>query len=120
MDTLEGVLKRDPEHIGANHYYIHAVEASPHPEWALECAGRLPGLAPGAGHLVHMPSHVYSRVGEYQASAGSNEQAVIADRVYMQSHPEADVYTMMYYSHNLHFAAVAHAMQGRFSDARFG
>jgi tetratricopeptide (TPR) repeat protein len=117
--VLEDVLRREPDHIGANHLYIHAVEASPHPEWALECAGRLPGLAPGAGHLVHMPSHVYSRVGEYDASAGSNEQAVIADKVYMQNHPEAGLYTMMYYSHNLHFAAVAHAMQGRYGDARY-
>ncbi len=119
VSVLEDVLKRDPDHIGANHFYIHAVEASPHPEWALESAGRIPGLAPGAGHLVHMPAHIYSRVGEYEASAGSNESAVIADKVYMQNNPEPGLYTMMYYSHNLHFAAVAHAMQGRYADARY-
>ena len=63
--VLESVLRRDPNHIGANHYYIHATEASPHPEWALASARRLETLAPAAGHLVHMPAHTYMRVGDY-------------------------------------------------------
>ena len=63
--TLESVLKRDPNHLGANHYYIHAVEASPHPERALPSAARLEKLAPAAGHLVHMPAHIYARVGDH-------------------------------------------------------
>src|SRR6266849_9915386 len=69
VSVLESVLRRDPNHIGANHYYIHATEASPHPEWALASARRLKPLAPAAGHLVHMPAHTYFRVGDYAASA---------------------------------------------------
>jgi len=72
VGVLESVLSRDPNHVGANHYYIHAVEASPHPEWALTSAKRLETLAPAAGHLVHMPAHTYMRVGDYSASARSN------------------------------------------------
>ncbi|HEX8523586.1 MAG TPA: hypothetical protein VF669_15130, partial [Tepidisphaeraceae bacterium] len=116
--VLEDVLARDPEHIGANHFYIHAVEASEHPEKALVSAKRLPSLAPAAGHLVHMPAHVYQRIGNYDESAKVNEQAAKVDEVYLQNHPAPGVYSMMYYSHNLHFAAVAHAVQGRFRDAR--
>ena len=71
--VLEGVLRRDPNHPGANHYYIHAVEASPNPERALPSAARLETLVPGAGHLVHMPSHIYARVGEFERSAMVNE-----------------------------------------------
>src|SRR6202035_5136391 len=69
VSTLESVLKRDPNHLGANHYYIHAVEASPHPERALPSAARLENLAPAAGHLVHMPAPIYSRVRDHAASA---------------------------------------------------
>ncbi len=65
--VLERVLMRDPSHPGANHLYIHAVEASPHPEWALAAAKRLETIAPASGHLVHMPSHIYMLVGDYQA-----------------------------------------------------
>src|SRR6266853_4473828 len=81
--TLESVLKRDPNHLGANHYYIHAVEASPHPERALPSAARLEKLAPGAGHLVHMPAHIYMRTGDYLRAAHANERAVEADRTYV-------------------------------------
>src|SRR5215469_9962602 len=70
--VLESVLRRDPNHLGANHYYIHATEASPHPERALASAKRLETLAPGAGHLLHMPAHTYMRVGDYSAAAHSN------------------------------------------------
>ncbi|HTN84226.1 MAG TPA: hypothetical protein VL242_11085, partial [Sorangium sp.] len=77
--TLEGVLRREPGHVGANHYYIHAVEASRAPERALPSAERLGGLAPGAGHLVHMPSHIFLRVGRYADASDANERAVEVD-----------------------------------------
>ena len=77
---LESVLQRDPNHLGANHYYIHAVEASAHPERALPSAARLQKLAPAAGHLVHMPAHIYARVGQYADSAHCNQEAVAADK----------------------------------------
>jgi pimeloyl-ACP methyl ester carboxylesterase len=115
--TLESVLKRDPHHIGANHYYIHAVEASSHPEKALPSAERLGGLAPAAGHLVHMPSHIYIRTGDYDAAARSNADAIVADRNYIQKVGTQGVYPMMYYNHNIHFLASAQAMNGRYADA---
>lgn len=116
--VLEDVLRRDPDHVGANHLYIHAVEASPQPEKALPSADRLPGLSPGSGHLVHMPSHIYQRVGDYNASATTNEAAIAVDDEYFQSRPRNGMYRMMYYNHNVHFAAVAHAWQGNGADAR--
>jgi pimeloyl-ACP methyl ester carboxylesterase len=114
---LESVLKRDPTHPGANHYYIHAVEASPNPERALPSARRLGGLAPSAGHLVHMPSHIYIRTGDYSEAAQSNVKAVIADRAYLEKSGAGGVYPAMYYNHNLHFLASAYAMSGRYADA---
>jgi tetratricopeptide (TPR) repeat protein len=116
--VLESVLRRNPHHIGANHYYIHAVEASPTPERALPAADRLGKLVPGAGHLVHMPAHIYIRVGDYEAAALANEKAALVDRKYIHKFDIQGIYPMMYYSHNLHFLAVAHAMQGRYKDAR--
>jgi tetratricopeptide (TPR) repeat protein len=115
--TLESVLKRDPRHTGANHYYIHAVEASPNPERALPSAMRLGRLAPSAGHLVHMPSHIYIRTGDYEEAARSNADAINADRAYFQQSGMAGVYPAMYYNHNLHFLASAYAMSGRYADA---
>ena len=115
---LESVLRRDPQHTGANHYYIHAVEASPNPEWALPSAQRLKVLAPMAGHLVHMPAHIDIRSGNYEAAARSNAYAAEADREYFKITGQQGMYPIMYYSHNLHFLAVAHAMQGRYQDAR--
>jgi hypothetical protein len=117
LGILEGVLRRNPDHAGANHYYIHAIEASPYPERGLPCAGRLPGLVPAAGHLVHMPAHIYMRVGDYAAAARTNEQAVAADRAYLKQYEPRGVYPLMYYSHNLHFLAAAHCFQGRAGDA---
>jgi tetratricopeptide (TPR) repeat protein len=118
VDVLTSVLKRDPRHVGANHYYIHAVEASPNPEWALASAERLKSLAPGAGHLVHMPAHIYMRTGDYANAASSNAYAVEVDREYFAKHGRHGMYPLMYYSHNLHFLAVAYAMRGRFEDAK--
>jgi hypothetical protein len=115
--TLESVLRRDPNHIGAIHYYIHAVEASTHPERALAYAPKLPMLVPAAGHLVHMPAHIYERTGDYQAAALSNQDAARADEAYMKTQGGAGLYTAMYYSHNLHFLAIAESMSGRFSES---
>jgi len=116
--TLESVLKRDPNHLGANHYYIHAVEASLHPERALPSATRLEKLAPAAGHLVHMPAHIYARVGDHPASAQCNEAAVLADQRFLGETHEQGVYRLMYYSHNLHFLAFAACMDGNFTKAK--
>ena len=116
--VLESVLKRDPNHLGANHYYIHAVEASPHPERALPSAARLEKLAPAAGHLMHMPAHIYARVGDHLASAHCNEVAVAADKQFLAQTHEQGVYRLMYYSHNLHFLAFASCMNGNFAKAK--
>src|SRR5438874_6483283 len=116
--TLESVLKRDPNHLGANHYYIHAVEASLHPERALPSAARLEKLAPAEGHLAHMPAHIYARVGDHFASAHCNEAAIAADKKFLSETHEQGVYRMMYYSHNLHFLAFASCMNGNFAEAK--
>ena len=117
--VLESVLRRDPNHIGANHYYIHTVEASLRPELGLASARRLESLAPAAGHLVHMPAHTYFRVGDYSASARSNAIAAKTDRVYLRdSGTTASMYDILYYAHNLQFLAAADCMEGRFADAK--
>lgn len=115
--VLEGVLKRNPNHSGANHYYIHTVEASPNPERALPSANRLGGIAPNAGHLVHMPSHIYIRTGDYMEAAKSNADAIIADQNYIKKYGAQGVYPMMYYNHNVHFLASANAMNGNYASA---
>ncbi|MDQ4122922.1 MAG: alpha/beta fold hydrolase [Acidobacteriota bacterium] len=115
--VLESVLKRNPKHTGANHYYIHAIEASKNPERGLASAARLGKLAPAAGHLVHMPSHIYIRTGDYVEAATSNADAIVADRKYLERTGAQGAYPMMYYNHNIHFLAAAHAMNGRFADA---
>ena len=111
--TLEGVLRRDPNHIGAMHLYIHAVEASPNPERALPYADRIAALAPAAGHLVHMPAHIYERTGNFDGARAQNVAAAKADEAYAASTGQQGMYMMMYYSHNLHFGAVSASMQGR-------
>jgi tetratricopeptide (TPR) repeat protein len=119
LAVLESVLRRDPSHVGANHYYIHATEASPHPEWAEASARRLETLAPGAGHLVHMPAHTYMRVGDYAGAARSNAAAVDADRVYFRKGGvTGSMYDMMYYCHNLHFLSASYSMGGNFTHAK--
>ena len=116
--TLESVMKRDPNHLGAIHYYIHAVEASNNPDRARSAADRLASLAPGAGHIVHMPAHVYIRTGDYEAAVQTNEKAAEVDRAYIKSSGAHGIYPMMYYSHNLHFIAMCGAMNGRYVEAR--
>ena len=119
LAVLESVLRRDPNHLGANHYYIHATEASPHPEWALASAKRLETLAPAAGHLVHMPAHTYMRIGDYVGAADSNAAGAEADRLYFRDRATTgSMYDMMYYCHNLHFLAASYSMQGDFTHAK--
>lgn len=113
LSTLESVLKRDPSHLGANHYYIHAIEGSLHPERALPSAARLETLAPASGHLVHMPAHIYMRTGDYARAAAANEKAAEADRAYIARTHAEGIYPAMYYNHNLQFLAAAAMMEGK-------
>jgi tetratricopeptide (TPR) repeat protein len=110
--VLKGVLKRDPNHLGANHFYIHAVEASTHPESGLPSAQRLADLAPSSGHLVHMPSHIFIRTGDHEDGEKTNVAAARADENYFATaHPQGP-YPLMYYTHNLHFISVENALMG--------
>jgi len=115
--TLESVVRRDPNHLGAIHYYIHATEASANPERALAGANRLAALAPAAGHIVHMPAHVYIRTGDYEAAVKTNEEAAAVDRAYIQASGAQGIYSMMYYSHNLQFIAMCASMNGNYAEA---
>jgi tetratricopeptide (TPR) repeat protein len=115
--TLERVLQRNPRHPGANHFYIHAVEASMTPERGLAAANRLGELMPGAGHLVHMPSHIFFRIGRYADAVESNRRAVDVDRAYIAKYKPEGVYTMMYYPHNIHFLWASLMMEGNSTDA---
>lgn len=114
---LERVIAREPDHPGACHFYIHAVEAV-HPDRAVPCAERLAALMPGAGHLVHMPGHIYIRVGRYLDAIRANEHAVHADETYIRDQrPGPGAYTLGYYPHNYDFLAFAAAMAGRGEQA---
>jgi hypothetical protein len=117
VGVLESVLRRWPVHPGANHYYIHAVEASPNPERALAAAQRLEKLVPAAGHLVHMPSHIYARLGHWDPAAAANTAAVAVDRAYLKDKPADGLYPLMYYPHNIHFLLYAQAAQGQCAAA---
>ncbi len=114
--AIESVLAQDPNHPGAAHFYIHAVEASSDPDRAVAAAERLQTRIPGAGHLVHMPSHIFIRVGRYGDAADVNTRAVAADRRYFAGASEPDLY-WIYYAHNLHFLAYASMMEGRYEPA---
>jgi tetratricopeptide (TPR) repeat protein len=118
--TLESVIRREPNHVGAIHYYIHAVEASRSPERALAGANRLAQLAPAAGHIVHMPAHIYIRTGDYAAAVQTNQKAAQADQVYLTASKAQGIYPMMYYSHNLHFIAMCAAMNGNYLESKRG
>ena len=109
---LERVLRSDPRHPGACHYYIHAVEAVA-PEKAVPCAERLAALMPGAGHVVHMPAHIYIRVGRYTDAIAANEHAVHADQVFIEGQKPQGLYPLAYYPHNHHFLAFAATLAGR-------
>jgi tetratricopeptide (TPR) repeat protein len=116
--VLESVLKRNPRHIGAVHYYIHAVEASPDPGRALPYVAYLPAQMPSAGHLVHMPAHTYIRTGDFLAAALSNRDAIVADDAYIKRTGATGLYTTMYYNHNIHFLAAAYGMAGNYARMR--
>jgi tetratricopeptide (TPR) repeat protein len=115
--TLEKVLARHENHPGANHLYIHAVEATKSPERAEAAADRLGALMPGAGHMVHMPSHIYQRVGRYADAAAANVAAARADEDYISQCRAQGIYPMAYYPHNLHFLWYAATAEGRSKEA---
>ncbi|MEO6743136.1 MAG: hypothetical protein ABIS28_17815 [Caldimonas sp.] len=112
ISKLETVLKRNPKHAGAIHLYIHAVEASNTPERALAPAERLGALMPAAGHVVHMPAHIYYRVGQYRRSLDTNKLAVKVDERYFERSPSDPMYRSAYYPHNIHFVMVSAQMGG--------
>lgn len=111
--TLEAVLARDPLHPGANHYYVHTLEASPHPEKAVLSAERLRTMMPAAGHLVHMPAHIMQRIGRYEDAAEANRRGAAADQTYVANTQPLDYYPVMYTAHNYQFLAASAAMEGR-------
>jgi predicted Zn-dependent protease len=115
--TLERVLTREPNHPGACHYYIHAVESSLEPEKALPCADRLAQLMPGAGHIVHMPAHVYMRVGRYDLAVQHNQHAAAEDATFIERRHPGGAYPMIYTPHNYHFLWSALTMMGREKEA---
>jgi tetratricopeptide (TPR) repeat protein len=115
--TLEGILKSHPAHPGAAHYYIHAVEASDHPESALAVAGRLPGLMPGVSHVVHMPAHIYIRTGNYDEGWRLNTLAVKGYYDYLGKYAPVAGNSPLYLAHNLHMQAACANMDGRYADA---
>jgi tetratricopeptide (TPR) repeat protein len=115
--TLEAVLARDPQHPGANHYYIHAVEASQHPEKAVPSAERVGAMMPGGGHLVHMPAHIYQRVGRYAEASEANRKAAAADVAYNAQAKPFGYYPGMYTAHNFGFLAFSAAMEGRSTES---
>jgi tetratricopeptide (TPR) repeat protein len=113
VPTLERVLARNPSHPGAAHYYIHAVEASDRPQRAVPFADRLSAAMPAAGHLVHMPSHIYYRVGRYLDAYAVNKTAVVVDETYLSAtDAPMSVYRLGYYPHNIHFMMVSAQMAG--------
>lgn len=116
LDTLQSVVDREPKHAGALHYYIHTVEAR-HPERGEKHADMLGGLMPGAGHLVHMPSHIYMRVARFADSYEANKRAVIADESYITQCRAQGIYPLNYYPHNIHFMAWSAMVLGRPTEA---
>lgn len=117
VEVLEGVLRRAPDHPGANHFYIHAVEASRNLERAIPSAERLMHLVPGAGHLVHMPGHIFLQTGDYELAAETNLAAAEADRRTVARTGATGMYPLMYWTHNLHFIAYARMQQGHRGEA---
>jgi tetratricopeptide (TPR) repeat protein len=112
LAALEQVLQRQPDHPGAIHYYIHMVEASTDPRRALPYADRLGSQMPGAGHLVHMPFHIYYRVGQYKDAIEANKRAVAADEAYLASARPEGIYPLAYYPHNIHSLMTSAQMAG--------
>ena len=117
VEALEFVRENYPKHPGAHHYYIHAVEASPDPDRAVASADVLGTLAPAAGHLVHMPSHIYIRVGRYADASDANVRAIAADEDYLTQCRAQGIYPVAYYPHNIHFLMATLAMEGRSKES---
>jgi tetratricopeptide (TPR) repeat protein len=113
LEVLEGVMERAPDHPGANHFYIHAVEASKEPDRGLPAAERLSKLVPGAGHLVHMPSHIYIRTGRYHEGSEANLRAIASDHDYIVQCRQQDTYPVTYHPHNHHFLWATASLEGR-------
>lgn len=113
---LERVISKNPNHPGACHYYIHAVEAV-NPKAAVPCAERLARLMPGEGHMVHMPAHIYIRVGRWNDAIQANQHAIHSDEVFIEGQHPMGVYPLAYYPHNIHFLAFASTMAGRSAQA---
>src|SRR5207237_8090766 len=107
-----------PNHVGSRHSYIHSGGGARYPERALAGAIRLAPLAPGAGHSVHMPAHVYIRPGHDDAAVKTNEKAAAVDQAYLKASGAQGIYPMMYYSHNLSFIAMCSAMNGNYDEAK--
>ena len=120
LRTLQQVMKVDPKHVGAHHFYIHATEASANPEVANKSAKLLETLVPGAGHLVHMPSHTYIRTGNYHAGTLANLRAVKADSIYTTTCHAQGAYPLAYYPHNYHFIAATATLEGNRKLAMMG
>lgn len=112
VSRLERVMRANPKHPGACHFYIHAVEATT-ADKAVPCAEKLASLMPGAGHLVHMPAHIYIRMGRWNDAIEANQHAVHADQQYIAAEKPTGVYPLAYYPHNHHFLAFAATMAGR-------
>ncbi len=117
LAALRFVNSRNPDHPGANHFLIHAVEAGPNPEYGIAAADRLRDYAPGAGHLVHMPGHIYMRIGQYHDAVIANEHAVKADRSYIRHCRVLGFYPGVYYPHNIHFLWWAQLFEGSSKEA---
>lgn len=118
IDALESVLIRSPMHLGANHYYIHIIEASPFPYHALMSAERLKTLLPSSGHILHMPSHIFILVGDYEQAVLSNQEAIAADWHYIEQYGISGIYPIHYLSHNYHFLSQAYSFQGNYQGAQ--
>ena len=116
VHQLESVLTRNPNHPGACHYYIHAVEAV-NPKAAVPCAERLARLMPGEGHMVHMPSHIYIRVGRWNDAVQANHHAIHTDEEFIEGQRPLGIYPLAYYPHNIHFFSFASTMAGRSAQA---
>jgi tetratricopeptide (TPR) repeat protein len=117
LETLDAALKLDPNNLNANHLHIHAVEASLHPEQAEASADRLRALAPDSGHLLHMPAHIYMRIGRYADAAAVNEKAIANDENYRSHAKPEGIYPLAYMPHNRHFLWIAAADSGQSQKA---
>jgi tetratricopeptide (TPR) repeat protein len=112
LSLLEGVLARNPDYTAAIHLYIHITEASRNPYRAADHADRLADLTPGLGHLVHMPSHTYYRIGRFKQSLEHNIKAVAADEAYLDNAKASILYEYGYFTHNIHFAMTSAQLSG--------